>query len=92
MCFFPSLTHNAGVRHIPTFNTKVGRAFVAFPSAAFQHASPLEPSHEDLSAAFVSGVKGKPGLFNTRGQALRKKGYEPLMVFLDAAAKNDPRA
>lgn len=92
MSFFPSLTHNAGVRHIPTSNTKVGRAVMAFPSAAFQNASPLVPAHKDLSAAFESGSKGNPGLFNTRGQALRKKGYEPLMAFLDAAAKNDLRA
>lgn len=92
MSFFPSLTHNAGVRHILTFNSELGRAFVAFPSAAFQYASPLEPSHEDLSAAFVSGLKGNPGISNTRGQALCDEGYEPLTAFLDAAAKLDPRA
>lgn len=32
------------------------------------------------------GVKGNPGVFATRGQALRDEGYEPLLAFLDAAA------
>lgn len=38
------------------------------------------------------GVKGNPGVFNTRGQALRDDGYEPLLAFLDAAAQAAPRA
>lgn len=38
------------------------------------------------------GVKGNPGVFKTRGQALRDEGYEPLMAFLDAAAKPGPHA
>ncbi|PKO64707.1 MAG: peroxidase [Betaproteobacteria bacterium HGW-Betaproteobacteria-16] len=33
------------------------------------------------------GVKGNPGVFSTRGQALRDEGYEPLLAFLDAAGK-----
>lgn len=32
------------------------------------------------------GVKGNPGVFSSRGQALRDEGYEPLLAFLDAAA------
>ncbi|MDP3886127.1 carboxymuconolactone decarboxylase family protein [Hydrogenophaga sp.] len=32
------------------------------------------------------GVKGNPGVFSARGQALRDEGYEPLLAFLDAAA------
>lgn len=32
------------------------------------------------------GVKGNPGVFAARGQALRDEGYEPLLAFLDAAA------
>lgn len=30
------------------------------------------------------GVKGAPGLFSVRGQALRDEGYEPLLAFLGA--------
>lgn len=30
------------------------------------------------------GVKGNPGVFSARGQALRHEGYEPLLAFLDA--------
>lgn len=32
------------------------------------------------------GVKGNPGVFSARGQALRDEGYGPLLAFLDAAA------
>lgn len=32
------------------------------------------------------GVKGNPGVFSARGQALRDEGYQPLLAFLDAAA------
>lgn len=32
------------------------------------------------------GVKGNPGVFSARGQALRNEGYGPLLAFLDAAA------
>lgn len=31
------------------------------------------------------GVKGNPGVFSARGQALRDEGYQPLLAFLDAA-------
>lgn len=92
MSFFPSLSDDAGGRHNLTFNPKVGRAFLAFSSAVIQNASPPEPSHKDRSAVFVSGLKGNPDFSNTRGRALRDEGDEPLMAFLDAAAKNDPSA
>lgn len=90
MSFYPSLTHNAGVRQILIFNTKVGRAFVAFSSAASQNADSLEPPHEDQSTTLVSGLKGNP--FNTRGQALCDADHEPLMALLDAAATLGLRA
>ena len=92
MSFYPSLTHNAGVRQILIFNTKVGRAFVAFSSAAFQNADSQQPAHEDLSTGLVSGLKGNPGLFNTRGQALCDADHEPLMALLDATATLELRA
>lgn len=38
------------------------------------------------------GVKGNPGVFSTRGQALRDEGYEPLIAFLDAAVKPGAQA
>lgn len=34
------------------------------------------------------GVKGNPGVFSARGQALRDEGYEPLLAFLDAASSS----
>lgn len=33
------------------------------------------------------GVKGTPGVFASRGQALKDDGYEPLMAFLDTAVR-----
>lgn len=38
------------------------------------------------------GVKGNPGVFSIRGQALRDEGYEPLRAFLDAAVKPGTQA
>ncbi|MCU0955773.1 MAG: peroxidase-related enzyme [Hydrogenophaga sp.] len=38
------------------------------------------------------GVKGNPGVFSTRGQALRDEGYEPLLAFLDAAGQSGAQA
>lgn len=38
------------------------------------------------------GVKGNPGVFGARGQALRDEGYEPLLAFLDAAGKPGAQA
>jgi hypothetical protein len=85
MSCVPSPTYNAGVRHILTLDPEVGRAFAAFLCAAFRNASSLEPAHEDLRAASVSGLKGNHGMSNTRGQALCDTDHEPLMARFNAA-------
>ena len=95
MPFFPSLSEDAGVRHILNFNPTAGRALVEFHSAALRTDSQLTSKDKELIAVFVSGLNACQYCYGVHAETAKAFGVsasliEALLTDFDLAPV-DPR-
>jgi uncharacterized peroxidase-related enzyme len=74
MPFFPSLAHDAGVRHILQLNKAVGRHLIALHQALLRGDSPLSAAQHELIAAYVSGLNACEYCYGVHSETARAFG------------------
>lgn len=80
MPFSPSLSDDAGVRHILGLNPAAGRALIEFHSAALRNASKLQARDKELIAAYVSGLNACQYCYGVHAETAKAFGVEPQLI------------
>lgn len=80
MSFFPSLTDDAGARHILALNPAAGRALIEFHTAVLRTDSQLTGRDKELIAAFVSGLNACQYCFGVHKETAKAFGVEESLV------------